>query len=70
MSAGLEFRSLLRAVIAGNDLDGDAAAYAIGAIMDAEWSPVQAAAFLSALATKGETGTEVFGAAQAMRTRP
>jgi anthranilate phosphoribosyltransferase len=69
MSAGLEFRSLLRAVIAGNDLDGDAAAYAIGAIMDAEWSPVQAAAFLSALATKGETGTEVFGAAQAMRAR-
>jgi len=69
MSAAPEFRSLLRALIAGHDLDGDATAYAIGAMMDAQWSPVQSAAFLSALATKGETPSEVFGAAQAMRAR-
>jgi anthranilate phosphoribosyltransferase len=69
MTASPDHRSLLRALIAGQDLDADAAAYAIGAIMDAVWSPVQAAAFLAALATKGETALEVFGAAQAVRAR-
>ncbi|MBD5653565.1 MAG: anthranilate phosphoribosyltransferase [Candidatus Eremiobacteraeota bacterium] len=44
-------------------------AYAVGEIMDAVWTPVQAAAFLAALATKGETSAEVVGAAGAMRAR-
>jgi len=64
-----DFRSLLRAVMAGRDLDAEAMAFAIGAMMDASWSPVQAAGFLAALATKGETAAEVFGAAEAMRAR-
>jgi anthranilate phosphoribosyltransferase len=69
MTGTLDFRSILRALIAGNDLDGDATAYAIGAMMDAEWSQIQASAFLAALAAKGETPLEVYGAAQAMRAR-
>ncbi len=37
--------------------------------MDGAWTPVQSGAFLSALATKGETPAEVVGAAEAMRAR-
>jgi anthranilate phosphoribosyltransferase len=69
MTAAPEFRALLRAVIAGRDLLAEEMAYAVGAIMDATWSPVQAAALLGALATKGETSSEVVGAAEAMRAR-
>ncbi|MBC5809996.1 MAG: anthranilate phosphoribosyltransferase [Candidatus Eremiobacteraeota bacterium] len=44
-------------------------AFAIGAIMDAEWTRAQAGAFLAALAVKGETVPEIVGAAEAMRER-
>ncbi len=64
-----DYRALLRALIAGRDLDAEAMAYAIGAMMDAEWSPVQSGAFLAALCVKGETAAEVVGAAEAMRAR-
>ena len=64
-----EYRALLRALIARADLDAEAMAYAIGAMMDGAWTPIQAGAFLSALATKGETAAEVVGAAEAMRAR-
>jgi len=64
-----EYRSLLRALIARRDLDAEQMAYAIGAMMDATWSAVQAGAFLAALAVKGETAAEVVGAAEAMRAR-
>jgi len=64
-----EYRALLRALIAGQDLAAEAMAYAIGAMMDGAWTPVQSGAFLSALATKGETPGEVVGAAEAMRAR-
>ncbi len=64
-----EFRALLRALIAGRDLADEQMAFAIGAIMDGEWSSIQAGAFLAALATKGETPAEVVGAAEAMRAR-
>ncbi|MGP6159557.1 MAG: anthranilate phosphoribosyltransferase [Vulcanimicrobiaceae bacterium] len=64
-----EFRALLRALIAKRDLTDEQMAFAVGAIMDAEWSAVQAGAFLAALATKGETPAEVVGAAEAMRAR-
>ena len=64
-----EYRALLRALIARSDLDAEAMAYAVGAMMDGAWTPVQAGAFLSALATKGETAAEVVGAAEAMRAR-
>jgi len=64
-----DYPSLLRTVIARRDLDADAMSFAIGAIMDAEWSQAQAGAFLAALATKGESADEVVGAAEAMRAR-
>ena len=64
-----DYRALLRALIAHQDLDAEHMAYAIGAMMDGAWTPVQAGAFLSALATKGETPAEVVGAAEAMRAR-
>jgi len=64
-----ESRALLRALIAGHDLDDEQMAFAIGAIMDGAWSQVQAGAFLAALATKGEKPAEVVGAAEAMRAR-
>jgi len=64
-----EYPALLRTLIAHGDLDAEQMAYAIGAMMDGEWSEIQAGAFLSALATKGETPTEVVGAAEAMRAR-
>jgi len=64
-----EYRTLLRALIARRDLDAEQMAFAIGAMMDAAWSPVQAGAFLAALAVKGETAAEVVGAAEAMRSR-
>jgi anthranilate phosphoribosyltransferase len=64
-----EYPALLRAVIARQDLDAEAMSFAVGQIMDAEWSAAQAGAFLGALATKGETVAEVVGAAEAMRAR-
>ncbi len=63
------FPTLLRETIAGHDLAADRVAEAIGAIMDETLSGVRAAAFLAALATKGETVAEVVGAARAMRDR-
>ena len=44
-------------------------AFAVGAIVDGTWTPVQAAALLGALATKGEASSEVVGAAEALRAR-
>ena len=64
-----EFRELLRALIEKRDLDREDAADAIGAMMDERWSAPQAAAFLTALAAKGECESEVVGAAHAMRAR-
>jgi anthranilate phosphoribosyltransferase len=64
-----EFAPLLRRVIAREDLsEGDAAAF-IGEVMDGAYTPVQAAALLAALASKGETPAEIAGAARAMRER-
>jgi len=65
----IEYRAFLRALVGGSDLDAEAMAFAIGAMMDGSWSPVQAGAFLAALAAKGETADEVVGAAQALRAR-
>jgi anthranilate phosphoribosyltransferase len=64
-----EFTALLRAAVAGETLDAEAVHGAIGAIVDGSWTPVQAGAFLVALAAKGETAAEVVGAARAMRER-
>lgn len=65
----MEFTALLRRLVAREDLSAQEMSEAIGAIMDDRWSPPQSAAFLTALAAKGETPVEVVGAAQAMRDR-
>jgi anthranilate phosphoribosyltransferase len=60
---------LLRRLLAGDDLSrGDAADF-IGAVMDARYTPAQAAGLLVALAAKGESVDEIVGAARAMRER-
>jgi anthranilate phosphoribosyltransferase len=59
----------LRQLIAGEDLSKDAAAGMIGAMMDGSVTDAQSAAFLTALAAKGETEQELTGAAGAMRDR-
>jgi anthranilate phosphoribosyltransferase len=64
-----EFASILRALIAREELSEQTLYEAIGAIMDGRWSSTQAGAFLAALAAKGETPAEVVGAARAMRDR-
>ena len=64
-----DYRALLRALVAGHDLDADAMTFAIGSMMDGTWSHIQSAALLAALATKGESPSEVIGAAKAMRAR-
>ncbi|HYZ16693.1 MAG TPA: anthranilate phosphoribosyltransferase [Candidatus Acidoferrum sp.] len=65
----LDFKRILRALIAGVDLSQAETASVIGGIMDETITPVRAAALLAALAAKGETVDEVVGAARAMRER-
>jgi anthranilate phosphoribosyltransferase len=64
-----DFPALLRSVLAGHSMSADDAAMAIGAIMDESISPVRTAALFAALAAKGESASEVVGAARAMRER-
>lgn len=64
-----EFVPLLRRLLGGEDLAADEAAAFVGEIMDAAYTPVQAAALLTALAFKGESVDEIVGAARAMRER-
>ena len=64
-----DYPALLRVLVGGGDLNAEQMAYAIGAMMDGDWTPVQAGGFLAALATKGETPAELVGAAEAMRAR-
>ncbi|MFN2450176.1 MAG: anthranilate phosphoribosyltransferase [Candidatus Baltobacteraceae bacterium] len=65
----MEYASLLRGLIAREDLSREAAAAMIGEIMDGAFTQIQAAGLLAALASKGEALEEVTGAAQAMRDR-
>ncbi len=64
-----EYSDLLRPLVVRQDLTAEQMAHAIGAMMDAAWTSAQSAAFLAALASKGETADEVVGAAHAMRAR-
>lgn len=64
-----EFAPLLRRVVARDDLSEAEAAAFVGEVMDGSYTPVQAAALLAALASKGETTDEIVGAARAMRER-
>jgi anthranilate phosphoribosyltransferase len=65
----MEYAPLLRKLIARQNLSTEDAAMMIGDIMDGSYTPVQAAALLAALASKGEAIDEVLGAARAMRVR-
>jgi anthranilate phosphoribosyltransferase len=64
-----EFVPLLRRVVAGQGLTQDEAASFVGEIVDANYTPAQAAGLLVALASKGESVDEIVGAARAMRER-
>lgn len=61
--------SLLRRLIAGEDLSPEEAAVFVGDVMDGAYTPVEAAGMLVALAAKGERAQEIAGAARAMRDR-
>ncbi len=65
----MQYAPLLRRLIAGEHLSQDESGELIGAIMDGEFSPVQGAGLLVALAAKGEANDEIVGAARAMRDR-
>ena len=60
---------LLRSLFQRRNLTAAESAYAVGAIMEGQWTASQASALLAALATKGESVEEVVGAACAMRER-
>ncbi len=64
-----DVRDALRRVIAGEDLSGKVMQNLIGQLMDGEIDPALQAALLAALATKGESVSEITGAALAMRER-
>jgi anthranilate phosphoribosyltransferase len=57
---------LLSTLVAGNDLDRSAAAWAMGQILSGEATDVQIAGFAVALRSKGETVTEISGLAETM----
>jgi anthranilate phosphoribosyltransferase len=59
----------LARLVSGTSLSADEAAAATGEIMDGAATPVQIAAFLTALRLKGETVDEIAGCARAMRQR-
>jgi len=65
----MNYPSLLSQLLRRRDLTAEAAAEAIDAILAGELTEVQTAAFLAAMATKGETVEELAGAARAMRRR-
>ena len=58
---------ILRRIAAGERLDADTAAGAFRAVMAGEGTPAQMAALLMGLRVRGETATEVAGAARALR---
>lgn len=62
-------RELLNRVIEGGSLTSDEAADLMRQMMDEELTPIQLAAFLVALRSKGETADEVVGFARTMRSR-
>jgi anthranilate phosphoribosyltransferase len=65
----MNFKEILQRLVAGEDLPEEDAGALAGAIMDGSITPAQSAAVLTALAAKGETATELTGAARAMRER-
>ncbi len=67
--ASSDFSALVAKAQAGKDLTGPEAEQAIGQIMDGKATAGEVKAWLLALRTKGESLSEVVGAARAMRAR-
>lgn len=65
--SGSVVQQVLRRLAAGETLDGQGAADAFRAVMSGEATPAQMAALLMGLRVRGETSTEVAGAARALR---
>ncbi len=59
--------ALIRRVVAGERLDAAEAEAAFGALVAGAATPVQSAAFLTALATRGPVADEIVGGARALR---
>lgn len=66
-TAPTALQAALKQVVDRNDLGADEMTAAMSEIMAGSGSPVQVAAFLAALRTKGETVTEITAAAQVLR---
>jgi anthranilate phosphoribosyltransferase len=66
VSSAPTWPSLLRGLLAGQDLDAAQARWAMDQVMSGEATPVQLAGFLVALRAKGETVDELTGLADAM----
>jgi len=64
-----ELAHAVQTALAGRPLAADEMSAAIGVLMDGQASDIEIAAFLTALAAKGETADEIAGAAAAMRAR-
>lgn len=62
-------KEAIKQTVAGKNLSYEMTAAAINEIMSGQTSDIQIAAFLTALATKGETIDEIAGAAAAMRAQ-
>ncbi|NOX52841.1 MAG: anthranilate phosphoribosyltransferase [Planctomycetes bacterium] len=62
-------RQALELALERRDVSADVMEQAIGALMDGQCEPVEIAALLTALRTKGESVDEIVGAARAMRRR-
>ncbi|MGH3488850.1 MAG: anthranilate phosphoribosyltransferase [Actinopolymorphaceae bacterium] len=62
----LTWSGVLSALLRGEDLDTEAASWAMGEILSGEVTPVQIAGFIVAIRVKGETVEEVDGLVQAM----
>ncbi|MBU41936.1 MAG: anthranilate phosphoribosyltransferase [Spirochaetaceae bacterium] len=60
-------KELLKRIIAGEDLTAEEATKAMTAIMSGQAGEIQTAGFLTALALKGETGTEIEAFSRSMR---
>ncbi|MEM9707105.1 MAG: anthranilate phosphoribosyltransferase, partial [Pseudomonadota bacterium] len=64
-----DFTPLLKAAVSGKPLPSEAMAEAMAALLDGAVSDVEAAAFLGALAARGETIEEISVAAEVMRSK-
>ena len=67
MTEHAPLRFAIQQIAQGRSLDREAAAAAFGILMRGEGGPVQAAALLMGLRTKGESAEEIAGAALALR---